>query len=313
MNITILGCGAYGLALSTMFKENNCNITMWSKIKEEVINLKDKYTNINFTNNLEESISNTDLLVMAIPIEYLENTTIELKKYYNNQDILIASKGISQNNNLFATEILNKYINISNIGVISGGTFAIDMMNKKVMGLTLATTSNVIKEKVKKSLENKYLDIEIIDDLIGVQICGSIKNVMAIGCGILNGLNYPESTNCLFLTKAIYEIKDLIIKLNGNKDTIISYAGLDDIIMTCSSTKSRNYTLGQMIGNNINKEEIDNYIKTTTIEGLYTSKSIYNLCKEKNITSPIINILYDILYNNKDAITIIKYLQKESI
>ena len=313
MNITILGCGAYGLALSQMFKENNCHITMWSKIKEEVTTLKDKYPDLLFTNNLKEAISNTELLVIAIPIEYLESTMIELKPFYHKQDILIASKGISQHNSLFATEIINKYITPSNIGVISGGTFAIDMMNKKVMGLTLATKSNIITAKVMKSLKCKYLDIEESDDLIGVQICGSIKNIMAIGCGILNGLDYPESTNCLFLTKAIYEIRDLIIALDGNKDTIMSYAGLDDIIMTCSSVKSRNYTLGKMLGSNTNKEEIDNYINTTTIEGLYTTKSIYNLIKEKNINSPIINLMYDILYNNKNIDIIIHYLEKGSI
>lgn len=312
MNITILGCGAYGLALSQMFKENNCHITMWSKIKEEVISLKDKYPDLSFTNNLKAAINNTDLLVIAIPIEYLENTTIELKQFYHNQDILIASKGISQHHNLFATEIIDKYINPTNIGVISGGTFAIDMMNKKVMGLTLATKSNKITTKVMKSLKCKYLDIELSTDLIGIQICGSIKNVMAIGCGILNGLDYPESTNCLFLTRAIYEIKNLIVALGGNKDTIISYAGLDDIIMTCSSTKSRNYTLGKMLGDNTNKKEIDEYINTTTIEGLYTSKSIYNLIKEKNINSPIISLIYDILYNDKNVNILIDYLEKEA-
>ena len=310
MNITILGCGAYALALSQMFKENNCHITMWSKIKEEVINLKDKYKDITFTNDLNNAIKETNLLVIALPIEYLENTTKELKEYYNNQDILIATKGISQNNNLFSTEIINKYINTPNIGVISGGTFAEDMMNKKIMGLTLATKSNVIINKVMQSLKCKYLDIEISNDLIGVQICGAIKNVMAIACGILNGLNYPESTNSLFLTKAIYEIRDIIISLGGNKDTIISHAGINDITMTCSSTKSRNYTLGKLLATT-NKKEIDEYIKNTTIEGLYTAKSIYDLTQEKNLNFPIINIIYNILYQNKDISTLIKYLKQE--
>lgn len=311
MNITILGCGAFGTALSQMFKENNCNITMWSKFEKEILERKKQYSNLTFTSNLNNAILNTDLLVIAIPIEFLENTIIELKDIYNNQDILIASKGISQNNNMFATQIIEKYLKVTNIGIISGGTFAEDMINKKIMGLTLATKSNIIIDKVIKTLKNKYLNIETTDDLIGVQICGSIKNVIAIGCGILNGLNYPESTNCLFLTKAIYEIKELIKNLNGNPDTIISFAGLDDIIMTCSSTKSRNYTLGKMLGNKTKQEEINHYIKNTTIEGLYTSKSIYMLSKENNINLPIINLIYNILYQNKSPESIIKYLENE--
>lgn len=311
MNITILGCGAFGTALSQMFKENNCNITMWSKFEKEILERKKQYSNLTFTSNLNNAILNTDLLVIAIPIEFLENTIIELKDIYNNQDILIASKGISQNNNMFATQIIEKYLKVTNIGIISGGTFAEDMINKKIMGLTLATKSNIIIDKVIKTLKNKYLNIETTDDLIGVQICGSIKNVIAIGCGILNGLNYPESTNCLFLTKAIYEIKELIKNLNGNPDTIISFAGLDDIIMTCSSTKSRNYTLGKMLGNKTSYDEVNHYIKNTTIEGLYTSKSIYMLSKENNINLPIINLIYNILYQNKSPESIIKYLENE--
>lgn len=311
MNITILGCGAYALALSEMFKENNCKITMWSKIESEVIKLKNKYQDINFTINNKEAIKNTDLVVIAIPIEYLENTIIEFSKYYNNEPILIASKGISQNKSLFATEIINKYIKVTDIGVISGSTFATDMINKKIMGLTLATKSNIIINKVMTSLKNKYLDIEITDNILGIMICGAIKNVIAIGSGILDGMKYPESTKCMYLTKAIKEINNLIITLTKNKDTIISYAGIGDIIMTCSSIKSRNYTLGKMLGSNTSKDKIDEYINNTTIEGLYTAKSIYNLCIKKNIKLPIIEIIYNILYNKQDINTIIEYLKSK--
>ena len=147
------------------------------------------------------------------------------------------------------------------------------------------------------------------NDYIGVSICGSIKNVMAIGFGILDGASYPESSRFLFLTEAIYEIKHLINELNGNTDTIMSYAGIDDIMMTCTSSKSRNYTLGRLLGENKSKEEIEEYKNTTTIEGLGTSLSIYNLAKKKNINLPITNIIYNILYNNKDFNTLIKHLE----
>ena len=309
MNITILGCGAYGTALSTMFQENNCNIKMWNKFEKTFIELKKKSKNIFYTTNMKESIINSELIVIAIPIPFLDETMKELKKYYKNQNILIASKGIDINNSLFAHEIIEKNINVKNIGVISGGTFAIDMQNKKIMGLTVGTKSTELKKQVKKTLENKYLKIQYTNDLIGTEICGSIKNVIAIANGILDGANYPESTRFLFLTEAIYEINSLIISLNGNEKTILSYAGIDDIMMTCTSTKSRNHSYGYLIGKNTSKEQIEKFKKENTIEGIGTAKAIHNLSKTKNINLNICNIIYNIIYNNQNYKSLINYLE----
>ena len=311
MNVTVLGCGVYGMAIASTLLENKINITMWNKFQPEIDKLKEQkaYKEINFSTNIESTIKNTDLIIVAIPVNYIESTILELKKYYQGQDILIASKGIDTTNHKFAYEIIKDILNIDNIGVISGGSFAIDMQNKKVLGLTLGTNTPSITTKVKKCLENNYIKIQYTNDYIGVSICGSIKNVMAIGFGILDGASYPESSRFLFLTEAIYEIKHLINELNGNTDTIMSYAGIDDIMMTCTSSKSRNYTLGRLLGENKSKEEIEEYKNTTTIEGLGTSLSIYNLAKKKNINLPITNIIYNILYNNKDFNTLIKHLE----
>lgn len=309
MNITILGCGVYGSAIASVLLENKTNVTMWNKFEKEINELKNKYNSINFTTNIEKAIENTDLIIIAIPVNFIESTIKELKPFYQEQDILIASKGIDTINNKFAYEIVKDTLNTENIGVISGGSFAIDMQNKKVLGLTLGTTIPSIKTKVKQCLENNYIKIQYTNDYIGVSICGSIKNVMAIGFGILDGANYPESSRFLFLTEAIYEIKKLIKELNGNEETIMTYAGIDDIMMTCTSQKSRNYTLGRLLGENKPPKEIEEYKNNTTIEGLGTSLSIYKLTKEKNIDLPITNIIYNILYENQNFNTLIEYLK----
>lgn len=313
MNVSILGCGVFGTAIATTLLNNKINVNMWNKFQPEIDKLKqqDEYKNINFSTNIENTINNTDLIIVVLPVNFIEDTIKELKPFYKNQDILIASKGIDTNNNKFAYEIIKDILNIDNIGVISGGSFAIDMKEKKLLGLTLGTTTSSITSKVKHSLENNYTKIQYINDYIGVSICGSIKNVMAIGFGILDGASYPESSRFLFLTEAIYEIKHLIKELNGDTNTIMSYAGIDDIMMTCTSSKSRNYTLGKLIGENRSIEEVNNYKNTTTIEGLGTSKSIYNLAREKNINLPLTNIIYNILYNNQSYINLIEYLENK--
>ena len=199
MNITILGTGAFGLALSSMFLENNCNITMWTKSDEEKIRLVNDKCNkkvlpeyvidekILITCNLEEAIKNANVIVVAIPVKYVTNTIIELKKYYKkNQHICIASKGIEQGSCLFIASIVKKHINTNKLCVISGGTFAVDMIKKVPLGLSLACKNKSTVRAMKKTLQNEYLKLSLTNDIFGVEMYGAIKNVIAIAGGIID-------------------------------------------------------------------------------------------------------------------------------
>lgn len=314
MNVTILGCGEYGLALASVLIDNPSNkVCVWNKFEKDILRAKEKYLSINFTTDLGLATLEADLIVVAIPVAFLEETMCSLKEVYRGQDILIASKGIDVKSQLFAVEIVMDHLGNIPIGVISGGTFAKDMVAKRVMGITLGTNYDSIREKVKESFKTNFLRIQYINDMIGVSICGAIKNVMAIGFGMLDGANFPPSSKFLFLTEAIYEIKMLIRSLGGDEDTIMSYAGIDDIMMTCTSSDSRNYTLGSMLGKNLAVSEIDNYKKSTTIEGLGTSRAIYKLANSKNISLPISSVIYEILYEGASIDKLISLLKKESL
>lgn len=139
---------------------------------------------------------------------------------------------------------------------------------------------------------------------------GAIKNVIAIAGGIIDGIGYPESTKCMFITKSLNDIMNLIYEMGGNKKTILTYAGIGDLLLTCNSVKSRNYTFGRLIGERTDKNIIDEYKNNNTIEGLYTLKSIYDLIHYRKIKVPIINIIYDIVYNDKDVKLLEDYLKK---
>lgn len=308
MKITIMGCGAFGTAIAYMFKENNCKIRMWNKFDNGFDELKEKMPFTSFYTDMNECIDNDSVIVIAIPIEYMEDVIIDLSKIYNNQNILVVSKGIEANNGLFASNVIEKNIDTENYGIISGGTFASDMKSKSIMGLTLATKSDNIKDIVMNNLDNKYLNIEYTDDVIGVQICGAIKNVMAIGFGILDGANYSYSSKYLFLTEAIYEIKNIIKYLNGNDETIISYAGIDDIMMTCTSSESRNYTFGRLIGEKADKNVIDKYKKDNTVEGITSVLGFKKMLGNSFYNFKICSLIYDILYNNESYDELINIL-----
>jgi len=323
MNITILGAGAYGLALSSMFLENNCNITMWTKSDDEKETLEKERCNkkllpdykiskkIKFTTNLEKAVKDANVIVIAIPVKYVTNIIMELKDYYKKeQHICIASKGIEQGSCLFIASIIKKNIKTNKFCVISGGTFAVDMIKKVPLGLSLASKNKSTINIIKKTLQNDYLKLTITNDVFGVEMYGAIKNVIAIAGGIIDGMGYPESTKCMFITKSLNDIVELIYEMGGNKKTILTYAGIGDLLLTCNSVKSRNYSFGRMIGEKVSKEKLDEYINNTTIEGLYTLKSIYDLIHSKKIKMPIINIIYDIVYNHKDIKLLEEYLKK---
>lgn len=323
MNITILGTGAYGLALSSMFLENKCNVTMWTPIEDEYqILIKERINKkvlpeykiskrINITTNLEEAINDANIIVIAIPVKFVTNVIMNVSKFYKkNQHICIASKGIEQGSCLFIANIIRKYIKTKKICVISGGTFAVDIIKKVPIGLSLASNSKGTVSIMKKALENNYLKLTATRDIFGVEMYGAIKNVIAIASGMIDGMGYPESTKCMFVTKALNDIVELIYELGGNKKTILTYAGIGDLLLTCNSRKSRNYSFGFMIGNKTSKNKIEEYKNNTTIEGLYTLKSINDLVKRKNIKMPIIKIIYDIVYNNQDISLLKEYLIK---
>ena len=197
MNIAILGTGAYGLALSLMFHRNKCNIKMWTKFDEERDMLVEKREHIKvlpgvhipsdiyFTTDMKDAVEGADLIVIAVPAGFVDSVSSELKYCINDtQHICIASKGIEQGTCSFVYDILTRYIDSEKIAVISGPSFAIDIASLCPIGLALATTNEETDRLLKKTLQNDYLKLRSTHDIVGVELCGSIKNVIAIAAGI---------------------------------------------------------------------------------------------------------------------------------
>lgn len=314
MKVGIIGTGAYGLSLGLIFHENGCIVTEWTKFEDEKkqleIDRKDdkKLPNITipkeikFTTKLEEVSTNQDLIVIAIPAGFVDETVKNMAPLIQKgQPICIASKGIENDTCAFLTEVLSRYINIDHVGIISGPSFAIDIATKVPIGLSLATKSKKTEALLKKGLENDHFKLRTTSDLIGIELCGSIKNVIALASGMLEGMGLPESTKAMFITETLHDIKELIKKLGGSKKTILSFAGFGDLLLTCTSPKSRNFSYGVLIGQGKSQEELEEYQKHHTIEGLYTLKSIHQLICNRRIKIPIITLIYQIIFEQEDC------------
>lgn len=320
MKVGLLGSGAYGLALSSILSYNRHEVTIWTKFESEAEMLeKDRENkkllpnykidkNIKITTSVKECVKNKDLLVIAIPAAFVNDLCLEMQPYIENNHIIIATKGIEQGTGLFMNEIVEKHLNTSNIAVISGPTFATDLITQKPAGLSLASHSPETMLIARQAFQNNYIRLRETTDVIGVEICGSIKNVIALAAGMLEGLQANESTKAMLIAEALHDMESILYAFECNKRTVLSYAGIGDLLLTCTTTKSRNYSFGKLIGENPSKKEIDEYLSNTTVEGFYTLESIYQLLKDKDVSMPIIDLIYEIIVRGKNPELLLAFL-----
>jgi len=320
MKVGLFGTGAYGLAISSILTHNRNEVTMWTKFPEEKKQLEENRSNeqllpnykldndIKITNSVEECIKGSDLLIIAIPAAFVDSLCQEMKPYIKDNHILIATKGIEQGTGLFMDQIVSKYLNTENIAVISGPSFAVDIITKKPVGLTIASRSSETNLLIRKALQNNYIRLRECDDVTGVEICGSIKNVIALAAGMLDGLNANDSTKAMLITEAMNDMEEILDAFNSNRRTVDTYAGIGDLLLTCNSPKSRNYSFGKLIGSKPNSKEVKEYLKNTTVEGYYTLESIHQLLKDKDVSIPIIDLIYQIIVKGKDPELLLAFL-----
>ena len=317
MNIGIIGCGAYAIALSSLLEKKNINIMMWTALQSEYEELSktrknskvldyELNKNIKFTTSMDTLINENEAIILAIPAKFIKST-IALIKNIKDKPILIATKGIESSEKVLIHEYLKKELKITKVASISGPSFAKEVVTKEPIGLTLASEDKETLDYFLNLFNNiSYLTLELREDIIGVELCGILKNIMAIFSGILDGLNITYSTNAKFLMDASYEIRRIIKEFGGDKHTFSTYAGMGDLILTCTSVQSRNYTFGKLIGEGA---DFKSYQENTTIEGLENLDTMYELLKEKGIESEVIDILYKIVYQSQPKELVFEFLK----
>ena len=320
MKIGLFGCGAYGIAISSILSDNKCDITMWTKFEAEKESLEKTRVNerlmpnykipedVKFTTSVKECIKDKDLLIIAIPAAFVDDLAKAMKPYIKDNHILIATKGIEQDTGLFINQILEKYLDTTNIAVMSGPSFAVDIITRMPAGLSLASKKIKTRELAKAALQNKNIKLRETRDVIGVEICGSIKNVIALSAGMLDGMKANDSTKAMFLTEAMHDMEEILESFGAMRRTVTSFSGIGDLFLTCTSTKSRNFSFGKLIGEKRSKEELDEYLKNTTVEGFYTLESIYKLLKNKKVSIPIIDLIYDIAVEGQNPEELLTFL-----
>ena len=320
MKISVIGTGAYGLAIALSLAKNGNEIMMWTENVNKELEFKetgklssilpnDIPYNIKVSSSFEEVLKNTKLIYIVTASKYVASVCEGMLPYYKTSiPVCIATKGLEESSLDLLSNIAQKILKTKNIAVISGPTFAIDMANNEPVALALASINARTKNLVLKTLPGDTLKLRQTDDLIGIQLCGSVKNIIAIASGILEGLGYSDSSRSFLINESLHDIKHIIKYLGGNPKTILSFAGIGDLMLTCSSKKSRNFSFGYVIGSTKSQEKIEEYLTNNTVEGYYTLETVHNLLKRKKINIELIDVIYNIVYKFDNPETLAKFL-----
>jgi len=310
IKIGVLGAGAWGTTIALILSKKN-NVLLWANEKKVVqeINLKNKNDTflknvklnkkIKATNNLND-FSEIDFLFIVVPTQYISTTLKKLKGTLSNHCMLInASKGIEIGSLSLISEIIKNHFPKNPISILSGPNFAKEIASGKPTASLIASNSISDSKKISKLLSSSHFRPYLSNDIVGAQICGAMKNVFAIGCGIITGKKFGDNAVASIISRSFAEISLVCKKLGGKSETLMGLSGLGDLFLTCSSEKSRNFSLGLKIADG-KKTSTLLKSKKTVAEGAHTVKAIYKLSKKLKIDLPINNEIYKILYLNKD-------------
>ncbi len=315
MKIAVLGSGGWGTALSVLLSKNGHNVTMWEYNPEYAETLREYRENFYFlpkvriprdikiTNDLEAAVNGKEILLVTTPTQFIRSSFEPLKNYkFGDQIILGASKGIEVNTHLLVSEIfldIFPKIKKSNIAVISGPSHAEEVARRVPTAVVTASDKKQINHIVQKTFSNKYFRVYTSNDLIGVEIGGALKNVIAIASGIADGAGFGDNTKAALMTRGISELMRLGLKLGAKRETFFGLSGIGDLIVTCSSKHSRNRYVGEKIGEGKKLSTILKEMKMVA-EGVATTRSAYELAKQNKVELPIVNEVYGILFRGKN-------------
>ena len=327
--ILVLGGGAWGTAIANLLANNlSQNIYLWAIEKEVINDINKKNKNSQYLpdiilnkkvkgiDNLEKIKSNC--IFIATPSQYVFTLIkkVYLKKhkqaFSSNPLFILCSKGIDLKRKAFLSDIIKKLVPISRVAVLSGPTFAKDLAKKKPTAATLAFKGKKIGSELSEILSNKYFKIYTSSDLIGVQINGTLKNVLAIAAGITEGLGLGENARAALISRGIKEVIRIVVCLGGKKETVFGLSGLGDILLTCNSHNSRNFSMGYKLGKGIALEKIMASRMQVT-EGLENIKFINYIGKKHKLHIPIFESVYKIIIKKMQIKEVVEKLLHSTI
>jgi len=317
-SIAVLGAGSWGTALAILLANNGQQVRLWAHREEHVEALKNERYNTRYlpdiplpdaitpTADIAEAIAGAEMVLVVVPSHVFRATLQAVKPHFSkNQHIAWASKGLEAETNKFLHEICQEELGYDlHPVVISGPTFAREVAVGQPSAVTVACFEESYAEHVARMLHNDVFRAYISQDVIGVQVGGAVKNVLAIAAGIADGLGYGANTRAALVTRSLAEVMRFGVIMGGQRETFMGLAGLGDLILTATDNQSRNRRLGIALAKGKSIQEAGKEIGQVT-EGVLTAKEIYTIATNKDVEMPITEQVYRVLYEGlspKDSV-----------
>ncbi|MDC7955213.1 NAD(P)H-dependent glycerol-3-phosphate dehydrogenase [Fusobacterium simiae] len=313
--ISVIGSGGWGIALTILLHKNGHNLTIWSFDKKETEELKTTRQNksklpnillpedIEVTNDLKEAVENKDILILAVPSKAIRSVSKSLKDIIKEKQIIVnVAKGLEESTLKTMTDIIEEELKDKNpqVAVLSGPSHAEEVGRGIPTTCVVSAHSKELTLYLQNIFMNPSFRVYTSPDMVGMEIGGALKNVIALAAGIADGLNYGDNTKAALITRGIREIAALGVAMGGEQSTFYGLTGLGDLIVTCASMHSRNRRAGILLGQG---KTLDEAIKEVNmvVEGVYSAKSALMAAKKYNIEIPIIEQVNAVLFENKNA------------
>ncbi|MFC1535346.1 NAD(P)H-dependent glycerol-3-phosphate dehydrogenase [Thermodesulfobacteriota bacterium] len=321
--IGAIGAGSWGTTLANLLAEKGYPVDIWVREKEVYEQIKRERVNrtflpgmklvsrLNPVRSFEEALSDKDFIMMVVPSPFFREVLTQMKQYLRPEMALMAAtKGI-ENNTLkimsqVAEEVLQKEYN-DLFACLAGPSFAREVIVKQPTAVTIGCRNLNHAAQLQKLFSTDFFRVYVSEDLIGVQLCGALKNVIAIAAGVADGLEFGLNARAALITRGLAEITRMGVAMGANPLTFAGLSGIGDLVLTCTGDLSRNRNVGLKIGQGMSLEEITKGMDMVA-EGIKTSISAFQLAKKTEVEMPIIRQVYEILYQGKDPRIAVKEL-----
>ncbi len=317
MKISVLGAGGWGTTLAILLHYNGHNVSLWEykKSYSKILNKKRENPDylpgikipdeISITHDIEESVSNQNMIVLAVPSQFLRSVIREIKPHWIKDSILVnVAKGIENNTLMTISQMLKDempLIDENQIGVLSGPSHAEEVSRRIPTAVVSSSKSKETSRSIQTTFMTSYFRVYTSTDILGVELGGAFKNVIAIGAGIIDGANFGDNTKAAIMTRGVAEIARLGVAMGASPETFSGLSGMGDLIVTCMSRHSRNRYVGEEIGGG---KKLKDVLKSMNMvaEGVETSRSASQLAEKYGVSTPITDEVYKILFEDKDPV-----------
>ncbi len=308
MNISVLGAGSWGTALAVLLCDNGHEVTIWSIDKREVEMIDEKREQVEklpgvripdriaVSNDLESCITGRDLLVLAVPSIFIRSTAKSMAPFIEDGQIIVnVSKGIEETTLKNMTDVIEDEIHNARVGVLSGPSHAEEVGRKIPTTVVAGAHDKATAEAIQDAFMNPVFRVYTSPDMVGIELGAALKNVIALAAGIVDGLGYGDNTKAALITRGIAEITRLGMAMGGRAETFAGLSGIGDLIVTCTSTHSRNHNAGYLIGQGKTYQEAMDEVKMV-VEGVYSAKAALALAKKYDVEVPITEQVNRVLF-----------------